>query len=58
MRREGEVLVAEGVGQRPDIRGVKRAAVLEEVNAAAREVEVSERLLPALVVEARHPFVA
>ena len=55
--REGEVLVAEGIGQRTYVRRIKRTAVLKEVNIATREVEVPKGLLSPFVVEARHTFV-
>ena len=56
IRREREVLVAEGIGQRPHVRGVERPTVLEEVDVATGEVEVAQRLHPALIIEARHPL--
>ena len=55
--REREVLVAEGIGQRPHVCRVERPTVLEEVDVTTGEVEVAQRLHPALIIEARHPLV-
>ena len=57
IRREREVLVAEGIGQRPYVRRVERPAVLEEVDVATGEVEVAQCLHPTLIIEARHPLI-